>query len=69
MAGDPQDVPILNEDAAMMLVDKAPFEEKGSQHPVTRDQIRAAFLHLTDRLVGKAIWTDTTRTAIVVTGR
>jgi hypothetical protein len=51
----------------MMLVDQALLEEEGSQHPVTREQIRAAFLHLTDPLVGKAIWTDAARTALVVT--
>jgi hypothetical protein len=65
--GDRQDAPILNEDGAMMRVDQVLLEEEGSQHPVTRDQIRAAFLHLTDPLVGKAIWTDATHTAIVVT--
>jgi hypothetical protein len=43
------------------------LEEEGSQHPVTGEQIRAAFLHLTDPLVGKAIWTGATRTAIAVT--
>jgi hypothetical protein len=65
--GDPQDAPILTEDAAMMLVDQALLEEGGSQQPVTREQIRAAFLHLTDPLLGKAIWTDATHTAIVIT--
>jgi hypothetical protein len=64
---DPQDAPILTEDAAMMLVDQALLEEGGSQQPLTRDQIRAAFLHLTDPIVGKAIRTDATRSAIVVT--
>jgi hypothetical protein len=62
--GDPQDAPILNEDAAILLVDQVLLEEEGSQRPVTRDQIRAAFLHLSDPLVGKAIWTDAPRTAI-----
>jgi hypothetical protein len=32
----------------MMLVDDVLSEEEGSQHPVTREQLRAAFLHLTD---------------------
>jgi hypothetical protein len=51
----------------MMLVDQVLLEEEGSQHSVTRDQIRETFLHLTDPLVAKAIWTDATHTAIVVT--
>ena len=57
----------LDEDAAMMSVDERILGEEGSQQPCTRAEVRAAFLHLTDPLVGAAIWIDDARAAIVVT--
>ncbi len=65
--GDPHDAPRLDEDAAMMLVDEQLLGNEGSQQPCTRADVRAAFLHLTDPLVGFAVWLDDAREAIVVT--
>ncbi|MBC5799225.1 MAG: hypothetical protein GIX03_03340 [Candidatus Eremiobacteraeota bacterium] len=65
--GDPADAPRLDEDAAMMLVDEELLGKEGSQQPCTRADVRAAFLHLTDPLMGAAVWLDDARDAIVVT--
>jgi hypothetical protein len=49
----------------MMLVDEA-LHVAGSTQACTREEVEAAFLHLTDPLVGSATWLDDTHTAIVI---
>lgn len=63
--GGPVNAPLLTVDAAMFLVDAA-LRAAGSVRACTRDQVLAAFSHLTDPLIGHAVWSDTTRSAIVV---
>ena len=46
--------PLLNEDAAMMTVDAA-LVAQGAHLPCTREDVRAAFAHLCDPLVGLAV--------------
>ena len=65
--GDPADAPSLNEDAAMMLVDQVLIGEEGSQRPCTREQIRLAFAYLTSPVVGRAVWANVDRSAVVIT--
>jgi hypothetical protein len=52
--GSPKDAPLRNEDAAMMTVDAA-LVAQGAHLPCTRDDVRAAFSHLCDPLVGLAV--------------
>ena len=66
-SGDPTDAPRIDEDAAMMLVDERLLGNEGSLRPCTRAEVRAAFAHLTDPLVGLAVWVDETHAAIVIT--
>jgi hypothetical protein len=49
----------------MMLVDEA-LHIAGSAQACTREEAELAFLHLTDPLLGAAVWLDETRTAIVI---
>jgi len=63
--GGPANAPLLTVDSAMLLVDAA-LRAAGSVQACTRDQVQAAFSHLTDPLVGHAVWTDPTRGAIVI---
>ncbi len=63
--GGPANAPLLTVDAAMLLVDAA-LRAAGSVQACTRDQVEAAFSHLTDPLVGHAVWSDDTRSSIVV---
>ncbi len=64
-ANAPGDAPRLDVDAAMLLVDQALFDA-GSKHPCTRDEVVAAFAHLTDRMTASAVWVDEHRDAIVI---
>ncbi|HEY8313912.1 MAG TPA: hypothetical protein VIG51_07030 [Candidatus Baltobacteraceae bacterium] len=57
--------PLLTADAAMLLVD-AFLRTQGSSQACTRADVTAAFTHLTDPLIAKAVWSDPTRTAIVI---
>lgn len=63
-AGPPQNAPVLNVDAAMMLVDQA-LLAKGCKVSCTRDQVQAAFDYLTSPLVNAAVWNEN-RTGIVI---
>jgi hypothetical protein len=62
------EAPLLNEDAAMMLVD-AWLEKQGAKTGCTRADVRAAFDYLTSPLVARAIYADDARNAIVLCGR
>ncbi|HEY0382508.1 MAG TPA: hypothetical protein VGC72_09940 [Candidatus Elarobacter sp.] len=62
--GSPQDAPLLNEDAAMMTVDAA-LVAQGAHLPCTRDDVRAAFSHLCDPLVGLAVYAGDGRGIVV----
>jgi len=55
----------LTIDAAMLLVDAA-LHATGSTHACTRDDVVAAFAHLTDPLVARAVWLDEKRDGIAV---
>jgi DNA primase len=69
MAGDfhaPDQAPLLTEDAGMLLVDDY-LRQHGSHTPCTRDEIRSAFDYLTNPRIGNAVWSDATRSAIVIT--
>ena len=59
------EAPRLTVDAAMLLVDQA-LRDAGSTQACTREEVEAAFAHLTDPLVGAATWLDTSRTAIAI---
>jgi hypothetical protein len=63
-AGPPQDAPIRNVDAAVMLVDQA-LLGKGCKVSRTRAQVQAAFAYLTSPLVNAAVW-DPTNSGIVI---
>jgi DNA primase len=62
----PAQSPLLTEDAGMLLVDEY-LRSHGSHTPCSRAEIRDAFAYLTNPRVGCAVWTDTSRVAIVVT--
>ncbi len=57
--------PVISEDAAMLLVDEE-LEKRGSTAVSTRDDVRAAFAHLTSPLVRAARWLNEPGGAIVV---
>jgi len=65
--GPREEAPLLNEDAAMMLVD-AWLEKQGAQTGCTRADVRAAFDYLTSPLVARAIDADANGGAIVLLG-
>jgi hypothetical protein len=60
----PADAPRLDTNAALLLVDGA-LTALGAHIPCTSADVIAAFRHLTDPLVGAAIYADTAQTAIV----
>jgi hypothetical protein len=62
----PGDAPLLDADAAMMLLDEH-FAASGSAARCSRGEVLAAFDWLTHPRVGRAIWTGEDRRAIVVT--
>jgi Thermolysin metallopeptidase, alpha-helical domain/Thermolysin metallopeptidase, catalytic domain len=62
----PADAPLLDVDAAMMLLDEH-FADAGSAARCTRGDVVAAFDWLTHPRVRRAIWTGEDRRAIVVT--
>jgi hypothetical protein len=62
----PGDAPLLDVDAAMMLLDEH-FAASGSAARCSRGDVLAAFDWLTHPRVGRAIWTGEDRRAIVVT--
>lgn len=64
--GGPATAPLLTVDAAMLLVDAA-LRDAGSTRASTRDEVEAAFSHLTDPLIGDAVWTDASHTSIIIT--
>lgn len=64
--GDTQDAPLVDEDAAMLLVDQALVGAEGSQRPCTRAEMRAAFAYLASPLVQRAVWANDVQDAIVV---
>jgi restriction endonuclease len=63
--GHRNDAPAISEDAAMLLVDEE-LEKRGSTAVSTRDDVRAAFAHLTSPLVRAARWLNEPGGAIVV---
>lgn len=62
----PADAPLLDVDAAMMLLDEH-FADRGSAARCSRGDVVAAFDWLTHPRVGRAMWTGEDRRAIVVT--
>jgi hypothetical protein len=62
----PGDAPLLDVDAAMMLLDEH-FAAAGSAARCSRADVVAAFDWLTHPRVGRAVWTGDDRRAIVVT--
>jgi hypothetical protein len=62
----PADAPLLDVDAAMMLLDEH-FAASGSAARCSRGEVVAAFDWLTHPRVRRAIWTDEERRAIIVT--
>ncbi len=62
----PEDAPLLDVDAAMMLLDEH-FAAAGSAARCSRADVVAAFDWLTHPRVGRAVWTGDDRRAIVVT--
>jgi hypothetical protein len=62
----PADAPLMDVDAAMMLLDEH-FAASGSAARCSRSDVVAAFDWLTHPRVRRAIWTDEERRAIVVT--
>ncbi len=62
---DPADAAHITLDAAMLLVQQY-LTAANATRACTHDEIEAAFTHLTDPLVGAAVWLDATRTAIVI---
>ena len=63
--GNRDEAPAISEDAAMALVDEA-LEARGSKAVCAREDVRAAFAHLTSPLVRAARWLDEPGGAIVV---
>ena len=63
--GDSASTPRLTADVALTLLDDR-LASEGSTHGVTREEIDAAFTWLTSPYVGRAIWTDDSRSAIVI---
>jgi len=59
------DAPRLNVEAAILLVDKS-LRDAGSTQACTREEVETAFSHLTDPLVGAAVWFDEWRSSIVI---
>lgn len=59
------DAPRLTVDAAMLLVDQR-LADEGSQATCSRAEVSAAFAHLTNPLVGMAVWLDDHRDAIAI---
>jgi hypothetical protein len=59
------EAPRLTADVALGLVD-ARLTAAGSTRGATRDEISAAFAWLTSPYVGRAIWTDAAKTALVI---
>lgn len=57
--------PRLSGDVALSMIDER-LTAAGSTNGVTREEIDAAFTWLTSPYVNRAIWTDDSRTAIVV---
>jgi len=66
LAAPPADAPLLDVDAAMMLLDEH-FAAAGSAARCSRADVVAAFDWLTHPRVGRAVWTGEDRRAIVVT--
>ncbi|MDQ2680727.1 MAG: hypothetical protein M3Y21_06880 [Candidatus Eremiobacteraeota bacterium] len=64
--GGRQDAPTLTIDSAMVLVDAA-LRDAGSKQGCRRDDVVAAFAHLTDPLVAQAVWVDASKTSLVIT--
>jgi len=62
----PDDAPLLDVDAAMLLLDEH-FDAGGSPARCSRADVVAAFDWLTHPRVGRAVWTGDDRRAIVVT--
>ena len=62
-----EEAPLLNEDAAMMLVD-AWLEKQGAKTGCTRGEVRSAFDYLTNPLINSATYTDDGRRAIILCG-
>jgi hypothetical protein len=60
----PADAPRLDENAALLMVDAA-LTAVDAHRPCTTADVRAAFRHLTDPLVGEAVYADEAQTAIV----
>jgi hypothetical protein len=65
VVGRHHDAPAITEDTAMALVDEA-LTEHGSNAVCGRDEVRAAFAHLTSPLVGHARWESQPGGAIVI---
>jgi len=61
------EAPRLIVDAAMLLVDAA-LRATGSTKARTREEVEAAFSHLTDPLLGYATRLDSDRSAVVLLG-
>jgi len=59
------DAPRLTVDAAMLLVDQA-LRAAGSTQACRREEVEAAFTHLTDPLVGSATWLAPSRQAVAI---
>jgi len=59
------DAPRLTVDAAMLLADQA-LRAAGSTQACTREEVEAAFTHLTDPLVGSATWLDGSHSAVII---
>jgi RES domain-containing protein len=59
------DAPRLNVDAAMLMVDAA-LAAAGSTQGRTREEVEAAFAHLTDPAIKAATWLDAEHSAIVI---
>lgn len=66
--GDGASTPQLTVEAALGMVDDR-LTAAGSAHGVTREEIDAAFTWLTSPYVGRALWTNDSRTAIVIRPR
>lgn len=62
--GESSEAPRLTADAAMLLVDQR-LADEGSTAACTRDDVLAAFAHLTSPCVGNAVWSDA-KEAIVI---
>ena len=60
----PADAPRLDANAALLLVNGA-LTALGAHVPCTQADIEAAFQHLTDPLVGEAVYVDAAQNAIV----